>query len=392
MRLLAWLLALAAGNAGAEAPVIVGAAVPLSGLYAQRAAEYRNALLLWQDDVNASGGLLGRQVEVRLIDDRSEAREAQQAYRRLIEEVGAHVLIGPFGSAATLLVVGVTERAKRVLVNATGATSSVHRTGTRYAFQVALPYREYGAGVLALVREKGLRSVFILARNDPAAGESAERLRDQLRRLGAAVPEVQRYAANASDFSGPVAQARTFGAQAWVAFGEARDAAEMVKTFRQIGFAPQVFVAQGAAQPAFVRAVGQDAEFAIGITAYDPRLATRGNLAFVNAFKARHSAVPGLAAAQAYAAGLVIEDAVRRSGSLEQEKLREALAALETETPLGPYRVDPASGAQSGAGPVLVQILKGRPEIVWPAGHATARMQLPYPGWDARTIIYPKFK
>lgn len=391
-RLLAWLLALAAGSAAAEAPVIVGAAVPISGLYAGRAAEYRNALQLWQGDANAAGGLLGHPVELRLFDDRSDAREAQEAYRRLIEEEGAQILIGPFGSAATLRAMAVTERAQRVLVNATGAASSLHRTGTRYTFQVALPYRAYGAGALALVRDRGLRSVFILARNDLASREPAERLREEVRRLGAASTEVQRYAANLSDFSALVAQARNFGAQAWIAFGEARDAAEMVKTFRRLGYAPPLFVAQGAAERAFVTSLGQDAEFAIGIAAYDPRLGTRGNQAFVKAYRARFAAAPGLAAAQAYAAGLVIEDAVKRAGSLEQERLRAALAALETETPLGRYKIDPASGAQAAAEPVLTQILKGRHEIVWPAGNATASLQLPYPGWDARTILYPSFR
>jgi branched-chain amino acid transport system substrate-binding protein len=175
-----------------------------------------------------------------------------------------------------------------------------------------------------------------------------------------------------------------------VAFGQARDAAEMVKTFRRLDYAPRVFVAQGAAEPPFVQALGQDAEFAIGISVYEPGLGTRGNAEFVARFRARFAAAPGLAAAQGYAAGKVIEAAVARAGSLDQDELRAALATLETETPLGRYKVDHATGAQVGARPLLAQILKGRHEIVWPQEYAGAHWRLPYPEWRERKIVLPK--
>jgi branched-chain amino acid transport system substrate-binding protein len=388
MRLAAWLLALAAGTAGAEPAVVVGAAVPETGLYAGLAAEYRNALVLWQDEVNAAGGLLGRRVELRLVDDRSESRVVQSIYRRLIDE-GAQILVGPFGSAPALGAAAVAERSQRVLVNATGAAAAAQRAGTRYVFQVALPYAEYGAGVLALMREADARSVIVLARGDPATREPAERLRDDARKLGISCSEVQIYGSGTTDFSAWVERAKKSGAQAWVAFGPAREAAEMVKTFRRLGYAPRLFVAQGASNSGFVQALGQDAEQVIGISAYEPGVGTRGNAQFVRAYRARWSSDPGLAAAQAYAAGKLIEGAARHAGSFDQERLRDALAGLEIETPLGRYRVDPATGRQVAATPLLTQILKGRREIVWPADRATARWQLPYPSWDARKTLGP---
>jgi hypothetical protein len=55
---------------------------------------------------------------------------------------------------------------------------------------------------------------------------------------------------------------------------------------------------------------------------------------------------------------------------------------METETPLGGYKVE-RSGAQLAARPLLVQIIRGRREIVWPAALATSKLQ-PYPAWEAR--------
>ena len=166
------------------------------------------------------------------------------------------------------------------------------------------------------------------------------------------------------------------------AFGLPRDAAEMVKNFRRLGFAPRLFVAQGAADADFIRRVGQDAEFSVGISPYERRASTRGNTQFVLGYAKKWSAEPGYIAAEGYAAAKVLEEAVRKAGSVETEQLREALAALETETPLGRYKIE-RSGAQIAAQPPLLQIQRGRREIVWPESLATAKLQ-PYPDWEAR--------
>ena len=63
--------------------------------------------------------------------------------------------------------------------------------------------------------------------------------------------------------------------------------------------------------------------------------------------------------------------------------LREALLGLETQTVLGPYKVN-ADGAQFAAQPFMVQILQGRREVVWPETVASAQAVLPMPTWDKR--------
>jgi len=69
---------------------------------ADLAADYRKALKLWEAEVNAAGGLLGRPVELRLLDERPRRRRASRSStRRLIVEERAQLLIGPYGSAAT---------------------------------------------------------------------------------------------------------------------------------------------------------------------------------------------------------------------------------------------------------------------------------------------------
>lgn len=382
MRALLLLLVLAPLQAWAQ-PLVVGAALPLSGQLADLAADMQRALLLWQESRNAAGGLLGRPLELKLLDDRSEASASTRLYEQLIDTEGAALLLGPFGSAASLSAAAVAERRRRVLVNVTGVTGNIHRAGTRFVFQVPAPLAEYGEGALAIVRSTSYRRLHVVARNDPGSQEAAERLVERAVAAGLEPGLVESVPAGAVDYAAQIVKARARNAEAWIAFGQPEDAANMVKSFKRIGYAPWIFLAQGAAEPKFLKFVGQDAEFALGVSPYETTFRTRGNPEFVEAWRKRWSTDPGRVAATAFASLLVLEEAVRKAGTVESGRLRAALAALHTETPIGPYRVD-ALGTQVAAKPAVMQIVAGRREIVWPEALATAKWQLPYPRWDER--------
>jgi branched-chain amino acid transport system substrate-binding protein len=324
-------------------------------------------------------------VELKLLDDRSEALASTTLYEQLIDTERAALLLGPFGSAASLSAAAVAERRRRVLVNVTGVTGNVHRPGTRYVFQVPAPVAAYGEGALAIVRSTGYRRLHVVARNDPGSLEAAAQLVELAKAAGLEPGPVESVAAGAADYAAQIAKARARDAQAWIAFGQPEDAADMVKSFKHIGYAPWLFLAQGSAEPRFLKLVGRDAESVLGISPYELAFRTRGNREFVEAWRKRWSADPGAIAATAYAAVLILEEAVRKAGSVDTERLRVALTELDSETPIGRYRVD-AGGMQTAAKPAVVQIRAGRREIVWPEALATAKWRLPYPRWDERQM------
>jgi branched-chain amino acid transport system substrate-binding protein len=206
----------------------------------------------------------------------------------------------------------------------------------------------------------------------------------QARKLGIGRVELEVYAGGTADFLPQLYRAMGVNADAWIAFGDARDGADMLKTLKRHGYVPRIFYLRGSIDPHFISLVGQDAEFILGSKEYDARFPTAGNAKFVQAFSAKWSAPPGPLAAAAYAAGSVLAAAVRRAGTVDAQKLRGVLASLEVETVLGPYRVDPASGAQVGMKPVLMQIVKGRPQPVWPWPLAGDRALAPFVSWTER--------
>jgi branched-chain amino acid transport system substrate-binding protein len=376
IRLLALWLATLPFAFSQEAPVIVGTVISQTGAHAELALEYAKGIELWRDEVNAAGGLLGRRVELRFLDDGSHAPRAGALYAQLIGEE-ADLLIGPYGSAATLVAAAEAERARRVMINATGAAPSIHNRGPKYLFQSAIPYAAYSDNVLQLAADQGYRKLLILARDDAASREMAQAAHAAAAREFSVSP-LELYRPGTLDFTGQVARARAAGAEAWIAFGDVRDAAEMVKTFKKLDYAPPLFFARGASHPRFIALLGQDAEFSLGLVDFDPRVGEAAR-AFAKAYAAKFTTAPGLAAAEGYAAGTVLAAAVRSAGTLEQERLATALAGVEVSTVLGDYKVAHQNGAQIGAKPVVVQIRKGRPEV--------GNLLLPYPQWEERAVI-----
>jgi branched-chain amino acid transport system substrate-binding protein len=378
--LLFWLAAVSCAFAQerpAPSPILVGAVISQTGAHAELALEYQRGIELWRDEVNAAGGLLGRRVELRLLDDGSHAVRTGPLYARLIRDDKADLLIGPYGSAATLIAAAEVERARRVMVNGAGSAAAIHGRGPRWLFQSAVPYAAYADAILKVAADAGYRRILLLARDELGSREMAEALQ-KLAGRDFTVGEIELYRAGTTDFALQVEKARAGRAEAWISFGDVRDAAEMVKTFKRLNYAPALFFARGASHPRFIAFLGQDAEFSLGMVDFDPRLGEAPR-AFAKRFFARWNVLPALPAAEGYAAGTVLGAAVRSAGTLEQESVRAALASAEVPTVLGTYKASPQNGAQLGMKPFVVQIRLGRPEAGTPL--------LPYPKWDERALI-----
>ncbi|MBV9189174.1 MAG: ABC transporter substrate-binding protein [Betaproteobacteria bacterium] len=355
----------------------MGAVVSETGAHAPAAAEYRKGLLLWAEQAK---------VDLRLKDDASEAAKTGPAYAELITD-GAQVLIGPYGSAATLTGSAEAERARRVMLNAAGPSGQVHKRQPRYVFQTSPPYTAYADGVLAIAGVAKAESVYIVARDDAGSREMGEAALNLARKLGFQHVELEIYSAGTVDFLPQLYKAMGVHADAWIAFGEPRDGGDIVKTLKRQGYEPRVLYVRDSPDPRFRQRIGQDAEFILGSKEYDARFPTAGNEEFVKAFKAKWSATPGPLAAAAYAAGTVLAEGVRRAGSADGAKLRAVLTTMEFDTVLGRYKVDPATGAQIGMKPAVTQTVRGRPQPIWPAELAGDRMLLPFLSWAEREII-----
>lgn len=117
------------------APIRIGVSLPQSGRDARGAwASHYNAYRLWLDEVNAEGGLLGRQIELVVSDDRSVPARAAENYERLIEDEQVDLLFGPARSRTIEQVAPITERERRLLFIGHGSAHAMFQQGRKYLF------------------------------------------------------------------------------------------------------------------------------------------------------------------------------------------------------------------------------------------------------------------
>jgi branched-chain amino acid transport system substrate-binding protein len=273
------------------------------------------------------------------------------------------------------------------MVNATGASPSIHKRNYRYLFQVPPASDTVAAGLPQLAAKAGLKTMAIIARDEKMAQPMDELLRSEVPKAGMELRPQQYYILDVYRGLAPFArQLAKLGIDVIVAPASPRESADILRGFKAAGVLPGLFVARGATDPEFIRQLGQDAEYSIGLSSYEARLPTPGNADFVKAYRAKYKADPDFQAACGWAAGQVIDAAVAAAGTFDQEKLRSAFSKLETGTVLGGYKVDDV-GTQLAAQSYVVQILRGKREVVWPEALRGAAAVVPAPGWAGRTLL-----
>src|ERR1700733_10047840 len=115
-------------TARAADPIRVGLSVSLTGAVAPIGKQVLTSLQIWRDDVNAKGGLLGRQVELVVYDDQSNPANVPQLYTKLIQVDKVDLLIGPYATNMVAPAIPVLMQYKKTTIGilANAANSKFH--------------------------------------------------------------------------------------------------------------------------------------------------------------------------------------------------------------------------------------------------------------------------
>jgi branched-chain amino acid transport system substrate-binding protein len=370
--------------AQAQDTIKIGVALSETGNLADSAKHYWRGIELWRDKTNASGGLLGKKVEFVIYDDRSDPATSARLYERLITSDKVDLLVSTIGSAQAATATAVAEKHKRIMINGGGASESIQLRGFKYIFQTAARISNYVDGIDPLMKKYNVKTMAFVARDYGAARDMEKTLKKMAEKNGVKIVLSEYFPSGNVDFSSQIARARQLQPDLWVSVGYPNEAIEMVHQFHASNYMPKIFIHNGVAQEDFLKATGKEGEYAIGMSLYEPTLKTSGNVEFVRDFKAKYNYEPGYYSSFGYNAVYVLGEAVKKAGSLDQEALRKVLSTMKIDTVMGKHEVDPATGMQIGINGLLVQVLNGKREIIWPDDLRTAEAKIPVPGWDKR--------
>jgi len=366
-----------------EDPIRIGATMSKTGDYNTQGIAAANGYRLWEKHINESGGLLGRPVEFIIYDDASDPDQAISLYEKLIGEEQVDLVMGPYGSTLTEAVAPVTEKHSMVQISPLGATTSIWEQGREYLFMVLPPAELFLGGLIDMADERGLERVAIIYQDElfpEAAGLGAV---EMARERGMEVVVRESYPTGTEDFLPYLQKVEETGAQVLgMAASPLDDFIRAAAQMEANNIHVNMFATSGAVQQ-FQEALGKTAEYAYGLSAWEPSLPYPGIERFTNDYRETYQLEPSFHAAGAYGSCQLLQKAVENAGSLDSGAIRRELLNLETQTVFSDFAVD-ERGYQIANTGVFIQWQDGKKEVVWPDEYATAEPRFPTPPWGQR--------
>lgn len=315
-------------NCSPEA-VNVGAVLPLSGPYAAYGDSLKKGLLLAQDDVNRSGGISGRRLDVLLRDSGSEPRRAAEAFEALIRDDRVQAAVGGGTSGEALAMAPVANRYERVLFSPSASSPRLTAHGG-WIFR-NWPSDEVEGQTLADFTAYSLHAVHVLVISDESA--YAEGLRSVfLQRFGGPGRSVRTllFGEGTGDAAALASRvAREIGdAQVLLLAGYGEDLLPLLQAMRAAGVNLPVLSVSALSEGSLLRRYAAAAEGVVfARPAYNPASKNPEVVSFVSAFTARYGHEPDIYAAHAYDALSILAE-VMGSGGLRAREIRQSLLAL----------------------------------------------------------------
>ena len=349
-------------------PILIGATVSLVGKYSEPSFMIRKAFRLWEQEVNGRGGLLGRPVKLILYNDKSQKELVRKLYTKLIVQDKVDLVFSPYGTPLTLLASEVSEQNKMVMLACAASGEKIWKRGYNYVFGVYALAKRYFIGFLDLMAREGLDTVAIIYENSPFHIDVASGTESWSKRFGLNIAFKKPFANAETDLPNVLKQAIKVNADGLIISAYPPDGYRSLHLMKKAQYQVKALgITIIPTHPDFYKQAGNIAEGVFGPSQWEPdeRIPFPGTQKFIEKFSAYANKTPSYHAGSAYAACQILERAIVHTKSLDHDKIRDHIRALDTVTVIGRFKVN-HEGKQVGHNPILVQWQNKKKEIVYP--------------------------
>jgi branched-chain amino acid transport system substrate-binding protein len=374
--------------------IVLGASVQLTGPVANTGRYYRDAYQLAIDKINEKGGVtVGDKhytLALKLYDNQSDVNLSVRQYTQLVSKDKENFLLGPFASNFALADSAVSEKYQIPMVQGGGASDQIFSRGFKYIFGTLAPASNYFGSTVAMLEhlQPAPKSVALLYADDSFDVSVAKGTRPLLEKAGIKPSIDERYSSNASDFNTLLSQIKTSNIDAVLVAGHETEILNFIRQAKSLGVAPKLYsFTVGVPSEDFRKALGKDAEYALGMTAWLPSPSLKddwfGDAAqFTKEYEARYQYTPDYHAASGAADVEAIVKAVQKAGTIEPKAVRDALAASDFHSLYG--HIAFADNGQINLDQVVIQVQDGQPVAVFDGEQFITPAKYPAPAWTKR--------
>ena len=382
-------------GSNSKSPIVIGAALSLSGDNSADGIAFERGYTLWANDVNRSGGLLGRQVKLDILNDNSDATQVTTDYQKLININHVDLLFGPFSSLLTKPAAEIANRYGYAFIEGAGGAPSVFQLGYNDLFDVSLPVIgdliPLVNWVKSLPASQRPKSISYVTSTDPFTQPQVTQAQSDLSAAGIATAYNKSFPAEVTDFL-PIAQQVAAAKADAVILGsvDVPTVSAFIKAFVQQHYNPKFFIATGGPDQgaAFVSAVGaSDTNGVMVPNAWYPGEDNATSQQVVNEFVAKYGGPADQVnsdVVEAYSVGMVMDQAVTHVKSLDQSAIISYLhSGVALTSAQGPVKFN-SQGENLAQTAFVFQWQNGKFVQVLPVGDkASVAIQYPKANWGS---------
>ena len=249
----------AATCAFAAEPVRLGAVLSVTGPASFLGEPEKNTILMEVDKINAAGGVLGRPVEVVILDDETDVNKAVLAVDRLIKKENVAAILGPTTSGNSLAVMGKAAAAKIPLISCSAA-EKITKPVNPYIFKVAPSDRLAVARILTHAKAKGYKKLAILTVSDGFGQAGREVLKELVPAEGFELTADEVFGPKDTDMTAQLTKIQGTSPDAVICWGTNPGPAVVAKNRVQLGLTTPLYMSHGVASKKFIELAGDAAD------------------------------------------------------------------------------------------------------------------------------------
>jgi ABC-type branched-subunit amino acid transport system substrate-binding protein len=316
-----------------QAQILIGQTTGLSGNSAANVRETTAGARLWIDAVNARGGVEGQPIEVIALDDKGDARLAEQNARTLIQQRKVLALFMVRGTPQNAAILPLLEQHEVPSIAPSTGAMLLHEPVRRYVFNVRSPYQDEAQKVVRQLSSMGVSRIAVLKTRDAFGDDAAQGAARGFTQSGRTPVLVEAFDKAQPDFAPLVPRLVAAEVQAVLVIGSGAAVAQATLALRAAGSRAMVVTLSNNASAGFVALLGPHARGVVVTQVFpDERSLAVPMIKEANdLLKAQGGGTLSPAVVEGFAAAKVLVEALRRAGAHPtRASLQRALESMAT--------------------------------------------------------------
>lgn len=315
---------------GSSDEIVVGEYASLTGKEAAFGRSSHRGTEIAIEDINKAGGILGKKVRLVTEDTQSKEGESSTVVSKLISRDKVVAVLGEVASGRSMEAGPICQQNKVPMISPSSTNPKVTQVGD-YVFRVCFLDSFQGDVMarFALTKLNGKRVAIMSDVSQSYSVGLAEFFRTSYLKRGGQIVSDQKFSSGDSDFNAQLTAIKATSPDAIFVPCYYTEAGLITRQARQLGITVPLFGGDGWEAPELLQ-IGKEAmEGCYYSTHYSPQSDLPEAQSFVKAYQAKFNEVPDAMAALGYDSAMILADAIKRAGSTDGQKVRDALAATK---------------------------------------------------------------